>query len=373
MKDTPSVRRPVDAGRTSTTTFDLEHLKATIPVEDVARYFCDGEGRPQGSVAMFLCPFHDDTTPSLRVPLSGQWAGTYRCFSCGAGGTGCIDFVCDVKGIPRDSAGPAIRWLVDQFGGREESPSTINCKPAAKKRKEPEDTPVSESFDAAERQSELFRHGAQFRAKLVRERCWVDEYAGASALDHFRIELVKDAWGALRYRFPFFSDEVAVYWQDRAVRDDVRVKWTGPKGTVPVPFNFDSLDHGDWLLLVEGLPDAVTAWHLDVTKTIIGVPGAHSLTKSRWLDALEHYAEHVGHPIVVVADNDPAGIGMREKLDDRLGDLVRHVYVPEDYGDITDWWVDVGHRDEDERNRMVQALKDASEGVACLSGTPKTS
>jgi DNA primase len=42
-----------------------------------------------GKFAKVLCPFHDDTRPSLSINLEDGW---YRCFSCGAKGGGIVKF-----------------------------------------------------------------------------------------------------------------------------------------------------------------------------------------------------------------------------------------------------------------------------------------
>lgn len=355
----------VNPGRTGTPLIDTDELRHRVSALDVARLLSEGEGRPISGWDVLRCPMpnHEDRHPSFQVSTR---TAKFECRSCGLEGSGPFDLVMAVN---RCDFMEAVRWVADRFGSREQAGSHVPRRAEAK-REEPKDRPVTESFDAAERHPDQFKHGGQFRAKLAKDRCWSDDYSGTSAIDHFKIELVNDPRGGLRYRFPFLKDGVSVYWQDRSIRDDTRPKWTGPTGTVPVPFNVDSLDYGDTLLLVEGLPDVITAWHLKFTRTIIGVPGVQSVGKARWLAGLKAYAIEAGHPIAVIADNDPAGLTLREKLDDELGDLVRHVYVPEDYGDLTDWWVDVGHRDQDERDRMVHALKEASEGDVCL---PKTS
>lgn len=50
----------------------------------------------QGSRHVALCPFHDDTRPSLQV---SEKKGFFKCFACGAGGDA-ITFVKDFKKIP---------------------------------------------------------------------------------------------------------------------------------------------------------------------------------------------------------------------------------------------------------------------------------
>jgi DNA primase len=41
------------------------------------------------SMVKVLCPFHDDTSPSLSVNLEDGW---YKCHACGEGGGGIVKF-----------------------------------------------------------------------------------------------------------------------------------------------------------------------------------------------------------------------------------------------------------------------------------------
>ena len=58
-----------------------------------------------------LCPFHDDTTPSLTFH---QARNTYHCFVCNAHG-GTIDMVANKLRINFPSA---CKWLADEYGGK---------------------------------------------------------------------------------------------------------------------------------------------------------------------------------------------------------------------------------------------------------------
>lgn len=58
--------------------------------EPLAYYAAEGiELRGRGAWRDALCPFHEDTRPSLRVHVA---SGAYRCMSCGASGGDVLDF-----------------------------------------------------------------------------------------------------------------------------------------------------------------------------------------------------------------------------------------------------------------------------------------
>lgn len=57
-----------------------------------------------------LCPFHQDTTPSLSVDIE---RGLFHCFSCGVGG-GLLDLVILSQGM--STRADAAKWLEDNLG-----------------------------------------------------------------------------------------------------------------------------------------------------------------------------------------------------------------------------------------------------------------
>lgn len=102
-------------------------LKAII---DPATYFTDrlklssNALRPNGDGrATTLCPFHQETNPSLSVNLK---SGAWRCFGCGKKGGSIIDFEMEQSGLDFAAAGAV---LAEQYNiAAEDSPSLITSK-----------------------------------------------------------------------------------------------------------------------------------------------------------------------------------------------------------------------------------------------------
>ena len=65
--------------------FTRSHLPTPAEYYQQQGFKLTGAGAWQSTV----CPFHDDTTPSLRVC---RLTGGYRCMVCGAHGGGIVDF-----------------------------------------------------------------------------------------------------------------------------------------------------------------------------------------------------------------------------------------------------------------------------------------
>ena len=69
----------------------IENLKTRLDVVDVVGHYM--ELKKNGANWKCVCPFHDDSNPSLVVSPSKQ---IYHCFSCGAGGDS-IKFVMEYE------------------------------------------------------------------------------------------------------------------------------------------------------------------------------------------------------------------------------------------------------------------------------------
>lgn len=92
--------------------YDVGDLLAKLQLEEVVlRLGITTERR--GANTQALCPFHQDTRPSLNLyTTDGATAAHYHCFACGAHGNA-IDLVKRVQGL---EFLPAVQWLAQEFG-----------------------------------------------------------------------------------------------------------------------------------------------------------------------------------------------------------------------------------------------------------------
>lgn len=88
--------------------FDLSVLNA-IPATEVAEWL--GETRRKGCRQVTLCPWHDDTVPSLTIYDNGH-ENHFHCFACGKD-SNVIGYVMQMLGVPFKDACEA---LCRQFG-----------------------------------------------------------------------------------------------------------------------------------------------------------------------------------------------------------------------------------------------------------------
>lgn len=92
--------------------YDIGDLLTKVPLEDVAQRL-GIETERRGAQTRALCPFHQDSRPSLNLfPAEGNAQAHYHCFACGAHGNA-IDLVKEVEGL---EFLPAVQWLAQQFG-----------------------------------------------------------------------------------------------------------------------------------------------------------------------------------------------------------------------------------------------------------------
>ena len=85
----------------------IDQVRLSIDIVDVVGDHVALTRRGKSFVG--LCPFHDDSTPSLNVSQEKQ---IYKCFACGAGGNS-FTFLRDIENI---SFIEAVRQLADRAG-----------------------------------------------------------------------------------------------------------------------------------------------------------------------------------------------------------------------------------------------------------------
>jgi len=159
---------------------------------------------------------------------------------------------------------------------------------------------------------------------------------GPWVVDECGLSVVADDYGRRRIRFPFRLAGQVPYHQDRAVDDDVKLRWLSPKGARPVPYEADRLrlarERGH-VFVVEGVTDVVALVDAYTAPAVVGVPGV-AAWRPAWARAF------VGLGVYVLADNDQAGERFRARLDDDLRPVARDVWqvaVPPEHNDVAAW------------------------------------
>jgi 5S rRNA maturation endonuclease (ribonuclease M5) len=203
------------------------------------------------------------------------------------------------------------------------------------------------------------RRAERLLAGFLEGRGW-DPAAAAEAGLH----VVLGDHGRPRVRFPCFYGAELVWWQDRAIGEALP-KWLNPAGKRPALFNANSLrlaaERDGELLVVEGPSDAMAVLSTYEAPAVVGVPGAGSFSPD-WTPAFSGLRR-----VWVVADNDGAGMKLRERVRRLLGPVVPHVvdlFVPEAHKDLDDWRRGCGTEKPELFGEALEAAFGAAEEAA---------
>ncbi len=286
--------------------------------------------RRAGTTSYYRCPFdgHEDRNPSFAVK-DNRW----KCWSACSTGGDVIDLVVALEKV---SKAEAIESLAQRIGmDRQEQRQHHRGRP----------------------QGEAVRLLERFAA----ERGWCPEAVAEAGL-----HVVLDAFGRSRVRFPYIYDTEIVWYQDRLIGEG-EPKWLAAKGSKPALFRANALRlahkcGGCWV--VEGPCDVLAITSTFETPAVVGVPGAHNFSR-QWVRAFEGLRQ-----VYVIADNDPAGARLRDRLDSLLGPVVGKVLqleVPSIFNDVDAWRRGLNCDTERFLDGLMRAMLDAQ--VAADQGT----
>jgi DNA primase len=267
-------------------------------------------GISSGTSTKYSCPNpdHDDHVPSFTV--QGKY---WHCWSqCGARGDA-IDLLTFI-GLVATKAN-AIEYLADRAG--------LHRGPA-----------VRSSQPVSPNQERLLL------ARYAENRSW-----DSNVTTQLGMSVVRDSYGHLRIRHPFRLRGEIVGWQDRVVDEAVRPRWLFPRGRIRCPYEANRLQiariRGD-VIVTEGVTDTIAIIASVENPAVVGVPGAGTFKKA-WAPAFSDLK------VFVVGDNDKAGAGFRSEVESAVrgtAKAVVQVDVPAPFGDVSDWLVGIGDRDE---------------------------
>ena len=291
--------------------YELQKLR-DLPIEGVAERLGLRVSRHKS-----LCPFHEDSHPSLSFRVSKN---TYRCFVCGASG-GTIDLV--MRHLHVDFR-EACRWLAD-----EHNIIIDEWKPA------PTDE-VHKAFDAT-------------RYERFFERPWLNEEARRFLFDERRLDprvvgwcrltSWKDKQGVAWLQIPYYNKEgQLVGIQNRNLVRGALPRFRFPQGSECGIYNLPVLNllrPGEQLFITEGCSDCWAM--LSSGHKAIAIPSATLLTKKD-VEILESLTmNHESLTVHMYPDRDEPGERLFLQLQKVLPSLVHH-QLPPDCKDFSDFY-----------------------------------
>ena len=289
---------------------ELQKLR-DLPIEGVAERLGLRVSRHKS-----LCPFHEDSHPSLSFRVSKN---TYRCFVCGASG-GTIDLV--MRHLHVDFR-EACRWLAD-----EHNVIIDEWKPA------PTDE-VHKAFDAT---------------RYVRffERPWLNEEARRFLFDERRLDprvvgwcrltSWKDKQGVAWLQIPYYNKEgQLVGIQNRNLVRGALPRFRFPQGSECGIYNLPVLNllrPGEQLFITEGCSDCWAM--LSSGHKAIAIPSATLLTNDV-RGKMEEVRDKLDIQFHMYPDRDEPGERLFLQLQKVLPSLVHH-QLPPDCKDFSDFY-----------------------------------
>ena len=290
--------------------YELQKLR-DLPIEGVAERL-----GLQVSRHKCLCPFHDDSHPSLSFRVSKN---TFRCFVCGASG-GTVDLVMRFLNKPFLDA---CRWLADENNIILQT-SSLRPQPSA--------ISHQTSFDAS-------------RYERYFERPWLNEAARRFLFDErhldervvrwCRLTSWKDRQGVPWLQIPYYNTEgQLVGVQNRNLVKGAIPRFRFPQGSQCGIYNLPILNllkPGEQLFITEGCSDCWAM--LSAGHKAIAIPSATLLTKKD-VEQLSIINSQLSISFEMFPDRDEPG----EQLQKVLPSLVHH-QLPQDCKDFSDLYL----------------------------------
>ena len=295
--------------------YDIQKLR-DLPIEGVAERLGLHVSRHKS-----LCPFHEDSHPSLSYNRSRN---RYRCFVCDAHG-GTIDLAMHVLG---KSFPDACQWLAGEHN------VILTQWQPAEKSVEPK------PFDAA-RYARFFDR--PFLNASARQFLFGERHLDPRVVSWCRLTSYTDRNGTPWLQIPYYDIDGHLigiqnrnldYSKQSAISNQPRFKF--PRGSKCHIYNLPVLKllrEGEPLFITEGASDCWAM--LSSGHKAIAIPSA-TLLKPEHLRLLETCSQELGTVFHMFPDNDEPGERLFQQLSDLLPQILRHQLPPgcKDYSDM---------------------------------------
>ena len=290
---------------------DIQKLQA-LPIEEVAAAMGLSVSRHKA-----LCPFHDDSNPSLTFSVRKN---RYKCFVCDAHG-GTIDLV--MKYLNKNFL-EACKWLSEEH--------SIPVVPAA----EPVEARPKRAFDPT-RYLPFFER--PFLSQEAQHFLFEERHLDPRVVRWCKLTSWKDKHGVPWLQIPYYSrDGQLIGIQNRNLIKGASPRFRFPTGAKCSIYNLpvlNMLKEGDMLFIAEGCSDC---WSLlSAGHKAIAIPSATLLSKKD-KDLLLSLSSSLSLTFHMYPDADIPGERLFLQLKQVIPSLVRHS-LPHGCKDFSDYYL----------------------------------
>lgn len=245
--------------------------------------------KKKGADYVGLCPFHNEKTPSFSVSPSKN---IYKCFGCGASGDG-ITFLIEHQKMTFIEA---IKWIADK--------NNIHIQETGVSKQVYKPTPRLEKLSKETiryfEEHRKISNNTLLRFKITESVEWMPKaQAEVNAIC-----------------FNYYIDEELINIKFRAKNKDFKMS----KGSELIFYNLDSIKDEETVYITEGEIDCMSLAECGVYN-VVSVPNGAAVSGTQRLEYLDNCYHHFTSKkkIVLLTDNDKAGLKLRDELARRLG------------------------------------------------------
>ena len=280
----------------------IMQLKAIAKVSEIVESFI--KLKRTGSDYVGNCPFHNEKTPSFKIPVNGKF---YKCFGCGLSGT----VIAFVMKHPNRHVNEAVEQVAKHYNFELDKDSKEYVRPVQRLEKiHPQFIKYFEDRGIS--------NNTLLRFKISQSLEWMPKAQKETPVVCFN----------------YFRNEELINIKFRGPGKDFKLA----KDAELIFYNIDAIKDTDTAIIVEGEIDAMSMYESGIYN-VVSVPNGTTPKGVMKLPYLDNCAEYFidKKQIIIATDNDQVGQNLKDELARRFGiEKCSFIEYPNDCKDAND-------------------------------------